>query len=83
MASERVQPEPTVSLWISLHRTDLVHEVSEPGRVSGLDRARSHQRRVENGRVEAAARAIRVESLKHPTETERVSGYGVLLVLQM
>src|SRR5579859_7747155 len=42
-------PNPTdVSLGISVHRTKLEQEVSEPDRVSGLDRARTHQGCVEN-----------------------------------
>src|SRR5579859_2069274 len=42
-------PNPIdLSLGISVHRTDLKQEVSEPDRVSGLDRAETPQGRVEN-----------------------------------
>jgi len=72
-----------VSLGILGHRTDLVQEISE----RDWDRAhtaRTHLRRIENGKGGVADRAVRVECLKYSTEIERVlSGYQVLLLLQM
>ena len=52
--------------------------MSEPDRVSGLDRARTHQGRVENEQEGAADRAGQIEGLKYPTNTDRESsGYRV------
>ena len=78
-APSAYNPRPIdVSLGISLHRTDLEREGSEPDRVSGLDRARINQHRVENGQQGQAERAGRVECLKYPADIGRVSsGYRV------
>ena len=76
MGSERVQPESERS--VSRSRFRVIGPISGKKYLnptgSGAYRARTDQRRAENGQAEVADRADWVDCLQYPAEIERVSG---------
>jgi hypothetical protein len=74
MGSGHVQPENDRLLARDFVTSDRSRqELPETRPQSGLDRARTHQGSVRHGQDEESDRAGRVDCLKYPAESDRVS----------